>query len=307
LLNLNYRPIFFIDEWYDDNVDKFLQKITTQEKFDAVIVQYVFFSKALENFDDSTLKIIDTHDVFTNRQKLFQSNQQSPSFFYTDSFNEKKGLQRADKIIAIQDHEKKFFQEQLGLGDKVYTVGHFVELDNLFDASIENHIVFLGSANPLNITNLNFFFEKVLPKVKQQIPSVNFLIGGNICNCLGEDVTYQKLGAVENKKLLYKRASLVVNPMLFGTGIKIKNVESLGYGMPLITTPVGAEGLEERANIAFLVAQNAEDFAQKVIITLSDKELRSNLSQLAFQFAQEINDKNVNNLKSVLNLDDSGG
>jgi glycosyltransferase involved in cell wall biosynthesis len=120
-------------------------------------------------------------------------------------------------------------------------------------------------------------------------------------------VTYQKLGAVENKKLLYKRASLVVNPMLFGTGIKIKNVESLGYGMPLITTPVGAEGLEERANIAFLVAQNAEDFAQKVIITLSDKELRSNLSQLAFQFAQEINDKNVNNLKSVLNLDDSGG
>jgi glycosyltransferase involved in cell wall biosynthesis len=302
LLKLRYRPIFFIDEWYDDNVNQLLQKIANQEKFDAVIAEYVFFSKALENFDVSTLKIIDTHDVFTDRQKLYQANKEKPDFFYTDSFNEKKGLERADRIIAIQDHEKIFFQEQLGLKNKVYTIGHFIELDNLFNPSVENDIVFFGSASPVNIKSVKFFLEEVFPKVKQEISNVNFLIGGSICDCIEDNKNYQKLGKVENKKLIYKQASIMVNPMLFGTGIKIKNVESLGYGIPLITTSIGAEGLEEKANAAFLVADNAQEFALKVILILSDRQLRLNLSKSAFQFAQEINEKNINNLKLLLDL-----
>lgn len=302
LLKLRYRPIFFIDEWYDDKVNQFLQNIANQEKFDAVIAEYVFFSKALENFDSSTLKIIDTHDVFTDRQRLFRLNKQPSSFFYTNSFNEKKGLDRADKIIAIQEHEKKFFEKKLGLENKVYTIGHFVELDNLFDLSVENNIVFFGSGNSLNIKSIHFFLEQVFPLVKQQVPNVNFLIGGSICDHIENNKNYQKLGKIEDKKSLYRQATVAINSMLFGTGIKIKNVESLGYGIPLVTTSVGAEGLEEKANTAFLVADNAQEFALKVIKILLDKQLRLNLSKSAFQFAHEINKKNMNNLKLLLNF-----
>ena len=302
LLKMNYVPIFSIDEWYDDNIDKFLKNLANQNKFDIVIVEYVFFSKALENFDNSILKIIDTHDVFTNRQKLYQANKETPGFFYTDSFNEKKGLERANKVIAIQDLEKSFFQEQLGLGNKVYTIGHFVELDNLFDPILENNIVFFGSSNPINVKSINFFLEEVLPKIKYQIPDVNFLVGGGICSCLGESMHYRKLGSVEDKKLIYKQATIMVNPMLFGTGIKIKNVESLGYGIPLVTTSIGAEGLEDGINRAFLVGDNSEEFAQKVIKILSNQKYRLDLSSSAFQFAQHINNKNMDNLKSLLDL-----
>ena len=90
--------------------------------------------------------------------------------------------------------------------------------------------------------------------------------------------------------------------MLFGTGIKIKNVESLGYGIPLVTTSVGAKGLEEKANTAFLVADNPQEFALKVIMILSNKQLCLNLSKSAFQVAQEMNKKNINNLKLLLDL-----
>jgi glycosyltransferase involved in cell wall biosynthesis len=304
LLKLNYSPIFLIDEWYDNGVDNdFLKNLASQHRFDIVIVEYVFFSKALENFDNSTLKIIDTHDVFTDRQKKYRANKVKPSFFYTDSFNEKKGLERANRVIAIQDLEKSFFQEQLGLGNKVYTIGHFVELDNLFDPSLENNIVFFGSSNPINVKSINFFLEEVLPKIKYQIPDVNFLVGGGICSCLDENTNYRKLGSVEDKKLVYKQATIMVNPMLFGTGIKIKNVESLGYGIPLLTTSIGAEGLEDGINRAFLVADNAEEFAQKVIKTLSNQRYRLDLSTSAFQFAQDINNKNMANLKALLDLD----
>ena len=281
-------------------MDKFFKNLSTQNKFDIVIVEYVFFSKALENFDNSVLKVIDTHDVFTNRHKLYQANGENPSFFYTNSFNEKKGLERADRVISIQNLEKNFFQQKLGLTDNVYTIGHFVELDNLFNPDLDNKIIFFGSSNLINVKGINFFLKEILPEIKRQISDLDFIIGGSICNCLNDSMAYQKLGFFEDKKLLYKQATVIINPMLFGTGIKIKNVESLGYGIPLVTTTIGAEGLEDGINKAFLVADSAQEFVQKIIKILSDKEYRLNLSNSALQYAKDINNKNVNNLKSLL-------
>lgn len=296
VLNLSYRPIFLIDEWYDNKLNPFLQKLIQQEKFDAVIAEYIFFSKALENFPESTLKIIDTHDVFTDRQKL------SPSFFYTNSFNEKKGLNRADKIIAIQDQERRFFEEKLGLKGKVCTISHFVELDNLYDLTVKNRIGFFGSANQFNLKGFNFFVENVFPQIKQQIPDAVLVIGGRMCDRIEDNENYEKLGEIEDKKEFYQQISIVINPMLFGTGIKIKTVEALGYGMPLVTTSAGAEGVEKKANTAFLLANKEEEFAEKVIMLLCSQDSRHSLSQKAFQFAQQLNTQNLSNLRHLLDI-----
>ncbi|MBE9194455.1 glycosyltransferase [Synechocystis sp. LEGE 06083] len=304
LLQLRYRPIFLIDEWYDNRVNQFLQKLNNEKRFDTVIVEYVFFSKALENFDSSTIKIIDTHDVFTDRHKLLISNQQSPSFFYTNSFNENKGLNRADKVIAIQKNEQIFFKNTLGLNNKIYTISHFPELEYIFNSDVENNIAYFSSSNPINLKSFSNFLKTIFPSIKDKIANVNLLVGGSICDHLEENQSYKKLGKIDDKKDFYKKATVVINPMLFGTGIKIKTVESLGYGMPLVTTSAGADGLEDKVNKAFLVADNSEEFAQNVIKILLEKKFRLDLSQMAFQFAEEINSANISNLKSLLEIND---
>src|SRR5690606_22546933 len=97
-----------IDEWFDSTIGVHLKKIN-KNNYDVVIVEYVFFSKAFEYFDNNVLKVIDTHDVFTDRDKSFIENSQRPRWFYTNAKEEAKGLNRSDMIIAIHDKDKKYF------------------------------------------------------------------------------------------------------------------------------------------------------------------------------------------------------
>lgn len=71
LFGKKHLYIYSVDDWYDLATDKFLLQLQEKEKFDTVIAEYVFLTKALENFSDRVLKIVDTHDIFTNRHKVY--------------------------------------------------------------------------------------------------------------------------------------------------------------------------------------------------------------------------------------------
>ena len=93
---------YAIDDWYDDSINEALIDLSRSINPDVVIVEYVFFSKALELFGKDVLKIIDTHDIFADRYKLYQKNKQAPRWYSTTKKEENKGLSRANIVIAIQ-------------------------------------------------------------------------------------------------------------------------------------------------------------------------------------------------------------
>ena len=101
-----------IDDWYDDSVNTKLIEISQSIKPDVVIVEYVFFSKALECFDSKILKVIDTHDIFANRHEIYLKNNQTPKWFSTTTKQENLGLKRADVILAIQKKEADLFKKE---------------------------------------------------------------------------------------------------------------------------------------------------------------------------------------------------
>jgi glycosyltransferase involved in cell wall biosynthesis len=70
----------------------------------------------------------------------------------------------------------------------------------------------------------------------------------------------------------YRRARVAVVPLRFGAGVKLKVVEALREGVPLVTTPVGAQGLPGLASVAS-VAVGAESFAEAVVALLQDDAL----------------------------------
>ena len=72
-----------------------------------------------------------------------------------------------------------------------------------------------------------------------------------LCDLLGDAVVRQQIadgvlsiGPVETIDVFWPNIDIAINPIRFGSGLKIKNVEALAYGLPLLTTPIGAEGLE---------------------------------------------------------------
>lgn len=297
--NPDARYTYTIDEWYDNSLDTKLAELSSKIKFDTVIVEYVFFSKALECFGNHVLKIIDTHDAFANRHRHYLEKGQFPKWYSTSASEETKGFDRADIVIAIQDKEREMFARQTRA--HVITVGHIVPLHKAPEnASHSGQMLFVASDNAINVDGINYFIEKIFPGIRQKVPEAELVLAGSICNAIEDQTGIVKLGRVDDLQPVYDSAAMVINPVLFNTGLSIKNLEALGYSKPLVTAPVGADGIEDGAGEAFVVAENADEFTAAVIKILTDGENARQLAAAAGRYAKKWNHCVIQQLEGVL-------
>lgn len=278
------RYNYAIDDWYDPAIDSHIAALHDKVGFDVAIVEYVFYSKVLRLFGDQVLKIVDTHDVFTDRYKTYLANGQVPQWFSTTRDEEARGLNRADIVVAITDKERDFFA---GLtARRVITVGHMVTLSEPAEPhSAEQGLLFVASDNPINTDGINQFIAQSFPAVQARVPGVKLVLAGSVCKAVADHPGVVKLGRVDDLAPVYQAASVVINPVLFNTGLSIKNLEAIGHARPLVTAPVGVEGLEDGVNTAFLVGENAEEFAGQIVRLLLDKEYSHRIARQAYEYA----------------------
>lgn len=279
-----------IDDWYDDNcnLDTALKNIADEINFDIVMAEYVFLSKALTYFKESTLKIIDTHDIFTDREKKLRGLNEEYEWFSVSMPEESKGLNRADIIFAIKDKDKDYFDKIVN--KKVAVIGHPVTaIRPQPQKRYKNLILFAGSAASPNIHGIKWFIDKVFPDIKKKCPEVRILLAGGLSH-----VVFRKgcinLGEIPDIKKAYDMADIVINPVFFGTGLKIKSIEALGYGKALVTSGHGAEGLEAVRGKAYLAAESPEEFIQHIIKLYSDIDLLNQISLEAYRYAVRYNE-----------------
>lgn len=139
------------------------------------------------------------------------------------------------------------------------------------------HILFVaGFGHPPNVTAAQWLVRDILPLVRAQFPRVRLsLVGSNptpeirALACEHIEVT----GFVSDMELTvrYSQARVTTAPLLFGGGMKGKVVEAMRFGVPMVTTPIGAQGLAG-AGAALGVHQTAEALADDLILLLSDDD-----------------------------------
>jgi glycosyltransferase involved in cell wall biosynthesis len=280
--------------------DEALKKLAREQKFDVVIVEYVFYSKALLYFEGA-LKVIDTHDVFTDRAQKLRARKIKSYYWSLPRASEARGLARADVILAIQKHEAAFFDQLTGGTKQVKVVGHTVALRPLPAADGRGqNLLFVGTSYAANIDGVKYFIEKVLPIVREKFPDARLQVAGTVCKALKGDMAgVELLGVVESLDEAYQRADIVVNPVLTGTGLKTKTVEALGHAKALVTTACGAEGIEEEAGNAFLMADEAAAMAAHVTRLLESPALAAELAERGFRFAAEWNAAQIETLRGL--------
>ncbi len=144
------------------------------------------------------------------------------------------------------------------------------------------------------------FIENTLPEIRRALPEAELVMAGTVCRLVDDHPGIVKLGRVDDLQPLYERASLVINPVIFNTGLSIKNLEALGFSRPLLTAPVGAEGIEDGTGEAFLVAEEPRGFAREAVRVLSDEEYAERISQAARRYASSWNDSVIRQLENIL-------
>jgi glycosyltransferase involved in cell wall biosynthesis len=236
---------FRVDDWYQEGSGEIVASLCSLLSIDMVITNYVFFSKIFDYVPRDTLKVLDTIDKLSDRNLMFSEKGIAPDQFWTTAEEEILALNRADIVLAIQDEERKYFET---VTEKpVITLGHYEPSNLLPEKSVQRlkKIGFLGGPNLVNSNSLKEFIPKFSQAVKDHQLDIEFHIFGGVCNFfngLQEESIFLR-GFVDDVKEVYEQCDLIINPLTVGTGLKIKTIEALSYGSPIISTAIGFEGI----------------------------------------------------------------
>ncbi|PWR18221.1 glycosyltransferase [Zavarzinia compransoris] len=235
---------YALDDFCGPELLRAVETLQLQWRFSLAIVNYVWMSAACEVIDPETLTIIDTHDLFGDRHYTLQEQGVAPTWYYTTPAEEARGLDRARLVLAIQDEEADVLRQRTKR--EVATLGHILPENFLQPRRREDGVLRIGyiaSGNPSNRLSLTRLIEAASRREVAAL-GLRFVVAGEICRHLPPDIAaFEAVGYVDDAVAFYRDIDVVVNPNISGTGLKIKNVEALSFGMPLVSTGSGMCGI----------------------------------------------------------------
>jgi GT2 family glycosyltransferase/glycosyltransferase involved in cell wall biosynthesis len=160
------------------------------------------------------------------------------------------------------------------------------------DLAKRHDILFVaGFGHPPNVDAACWLIEKILPRVHACLPHVQLLLVGSnpteeVVALAGDKV--QVLGYVDDETLvsMYQSSRVVVAPLRFGAGVKLKVLEAMANGVPVVTTSVGAQGLPSLEEVV-PVSDDPEQIADALVGLLVDDARWSAVSDAASTYISE--------------------
>ena len=168
-------------------------------------------------------------------------------------------------------------------------------------------IVFIGGAHhPPNTDAILFFAREVMPLVNKSLPNIKFhIVGANpppeILELESENIVVH--GFIEDLNGFLDHIKISVAPIRFGAGMKGKVCTALGKGVPVISTPVGAEGLGIENDKTGFIVNNAKEFSAAIGQIYNNRKLWSKISKAGIILVDELCGPKISyhNLHGILN------
>lgn len=274
--NLLYR--FFngiVVSMVSPHFKKRIDKLYQANQYDIVIISYVGYGELVDHAG-AAYKIVDTHDFYTLQHLQKQGAEAGIGRMFQQEMDI---LKKFDEIWTYSIEEEYVFGQFTNKEVRLIPISFkqtILPEERLFSYDV----VYVASNNPHNIKSINWFVKEVLPL----LPDLKVHVIGRICEHIADHPQLQKLGLVEDIHAIYSKSKLTICPMLSGTGIKIKVLESLSYGIPVVTSRRGVDGLINKIDNGCLVANDAKAFADYIKRLLEDDRFYKDISQQAVRY-----------------------
>jgi polysaccharide biosynthesis protein PslH len=302
LKSLPLSAPFAVSKFTSPEVKRRINEWDREEKFDVLISDFL---SASWNFASSlkTPTVLFQHNVESalwERQARHEANAVKSVAFKLEAAKmikyETAAVKRFDHVIAVSDHDRELMsamteREKISVVPTGVDLAEFAKVNSVKEETTEHVVLFLGSMDwPANVDGVDFFCREVWQQVKASVPDAKFYIVGRnpparITKLASDSIVVT--GRVDSVMPYLRKASVFIVPLRIGGGTRLKIYEAMAAGKAVVSTSIGAEGLDYHNGEDILIADEAAKFASDVIDLLINKERRTRIEQNAANLAAQ--------------------
>jgi glycosyltransferase involved in cell wall biosynthesis len=282
----NHDITKYIYKKYLKSFNKQVQLLSSQS--DLVILDHFSAAPFIEDIIGTVPIIYNSHNA-----EITMANQLHPDDSFVNDIVEKMERLAVTQSVAMTYCSEKDFKEikkyyNTVPEDNIYIPNGTVIRDRINPKKRLNSkdIIFVGSGHPPNVIAANKIID-----IAKAMPKYNFIIVGGASNGLDKKKMPENmtaLGVVNDNMLnsLLTNSLAFINPMDSGSGTHLKMMKALSYGIPIISSQIGARGFsEEEVSGSMIIAETTADYVE-AIKSLSDVKMYDELSTNGFNVAK---------------------
>lgn len=287
-----------------------LDTVPLQREYDVVLLQSEYVLEILKNpglrAKHAVLRVHNHEARYFSQLSQSATSLYRKLFYTAESFKfrsfSRRAMQRCNQLWFISDHEREEHSRLVpGDAKKCYFVPPSVDLNAMSPyPGPGKSAIFVGSLTiPMNVDGLRWYIERVHPELGRT-EGYQLIIAGHT---KGYPIDWLRDLAARSPNIqlhtdlpdlgpLYSSASVFVNPILSGAGLKLKTIRAIEAGLPVVTTEIGVEGTGLRDGEHVVLADSPAEFAASTRALLCDGEraqkiVRSAQAFLAQMYNQE--------------------
>lgn len=263
---------------------------TRGQRFDLAVIEHFwcapYWKQAAAVSDVTILDLHNIESVWHERCALAGSGAQAQVHraFQNICHNlEEEWLPRFTYLLAASGADAQRLRN-IAPGSNVFIYPNSIPSAPMPPRREEDMIAFSGNLeyHP-NISAVRYFRQEIWPELRELWPGLVWrLIGKNpqaVADIVKGDTRIELSGQVDDAIRELARAKVVIVPLLAGSGTRIKIIEAWAAGVPVVSTPLGAEGLPARHGENLLLAEGVPAFRDAVSTLLADPPLRNRLGR----------------------------
>jgi glycosyltransferase involved in cell wall biosynthesis len=283
-------------------------EICQEEQPELVVGNYAYWSDLLRDERAGSFKrILETHDCVTlgsaRHAKLGEAlheihagnsstlekvlDQQFFADLELHGFSQElERCEGMDTVVTISPSEFDLFSHGLKTSPVTYIPGG-LQPSNIRNPSYQGHPVFVVGPNNFNAQGILYLGVKVMPELRRRITDAQVLVVGSFNLTLPPMAGINRSGYVLDIGMVYEHAPFSVCPLIGGTGMQMKIVESMAHAVPVVALSNTSLGSPITHGVNGFIANNAEEFTSYCELLLKDRRLCKKLGRAALETIQQ--------------------
>ena len=303
-LNLFTRKSYHAERFISEEFKKRLAEVLDKEQFDVVQLEVLFMAPYVETIrqHSKAMIVLRAHNVEHKIWERIAKDTKSPlKRWYINHLAktlkefELNALETVDGVAAITRKDAAFFRKYCSKPVIDIPFGVYPEqFDPKYEIEGKPKFYHIGSMNWMpNEEGIRWFVDEVLPKTVEKVPDFVYHLAGR---SMPEWLTSMKnphvdvVGEVPDAKEFVTNHDVAIVPLLSGSGIRIKIIESMALGKTVITTRVGAEGILYDEEVNIIIAENKAKMVEAIRSLNENPETAVRIGQAARKLVEETYD-----------------